>query len=554
MDKTKKREIKLLAHYFLYIQLGGKNKWTSLKHNGVYFPPEYIKHNIPLIYDGKNIILPILAEEYATLYSKYIDSEYIKNKLFNKNFWNDWKKTLIGLNIIDFNLCDFSLIQKYLQDEKNKKDLLTREEKNNIKQINDKIEEKYKICFVDGKEQPVGNYKMEPPGIFLGRGNHPKLGSIKRRIYPEDIIINIGQETAIPEIQESLREHKWKKIIHDNNSEWIASWQDTITKKIKYVRLGNKSDFKANNDLNKFDLARQLGKKINKIRKINNDNLNSDNIIIQQLSLAFYLIDNFALRIGNEKGKDEADTVGVTSLRIEHVELLENETIKLDFLGKDSIRFNNKLKVLPLVYTLIKKLMDGKNKNDQLLDLINSNSVNKYLQEFMKNLTAKVFRTYNASYLYQQEINKINKKYKDYDKSDKLTILLNEFNEANLKVAILCNHQKNVNKKNHDNSKQKIIDKINDYKKILKKLNVDKKKNKLRIQKYKDLIKKIKFKKDLKEKIKKYSLGTSKTNYIDPRITVAFSRINNIPIEKILSKEQQSKFFWAFDIDNDFQF
>ena len=36
--------------------------------------------------------------------------------------------------------------------------------------------------MVDGKSQPVGNYRMEPPGIFLGRGDNPHLGKIKRRI------------------------------------------------------------------------------------------------------------------------------------------------------------------------------------------------------------------------------------------------------------------------------------------------------------------------------------------------------------------------------------
>ena len=35
------------------------------------------------------------------------------------------------------------------------------------------------------------------------------------------------------------------------------------------------------------------------------------------------------LRVGNEKGKDEADTVGVSSLRVEHIDLLDNNKVKL---------------------------------------------------------------------------------------------------------------------------------------------------------------------------------------------------------------------------------
>lgn len=36
---------------------------------------------------------------------------------------------------------------------------------------------------------------MEPPGLFRGRGDHPKMGQYKRRIYPRDITINIGART-----------------------------------------------------------------------------------------------------------------------------------------------------------------------------------------------------------------------------------------------------------------------------------------------------------------------------------------------------------------------
>jgi len=36
------------------------------------------------------------------------------------------------------------------------------------------------------------------------------------------------------------------------------------------------------------------------------------------------LIDRLALRVGNEKSEDEADTVGCCSLRVEHVKLEEN--------------------------------------------------------------------------------------------------------------------------------------------------------------------------------------------------------------------------------------
>ncbi len=38
----------------------------------------------------------------------------------------------------------------------------------------------------------VGNFRVEPPGLFRGRGEHPKMGKVKKRVYPRDITINIG--------------------------------------------------------------------------------------------------------------------------------------------------------------------------------------------------------------------------------------------------------------------------------------------------------------------------------------------------------------------------
>ena len=80
--------------------------------------------------------------------------------------------------------------------------------------------------------------------------------------------------------------------------------------------MGNKSDFKAKSDLTKFEKARKLSKIIDIIRRNNMNNImleikgsseSRDEIIkLKQLATALYLIDNFALRVGNEKGEDEA--------------------------------------------------------------------------------------------------------------------------------------------------------------------------------------------------------------------------------------------------------
>jgi len=68
------------------------------------------------------------------------------------------------------------------------------------------------------------------------------------------------------------------------------------------------------------------------------------------------------------------------------------------------------------------------------------------------------------------------------------------------------------------------------------------------------VIKKLKAKRALKIELKNISLGTSKINYIDPRITVAFLKRHDVPVDKLFSKTLQEKFKWAMDTDISFVF
>ncbi|GAY54822.1 hypothetical protein CUMW_159690 [Citrus unshiu] len=57
-----------------------------------------------------------------------------------------------------------------------------------------------------------------------------------------------------------------------------------------------------------------------------------------------------------------------------------------------------------------------------------------------------------------------------------------------------------------------------------------------------------------KEDLKTVALGTSKINYLDPRITVAWCKRHEVPIEKIFNKSLLAKFAWAMDVDPEFRF
>ena len=58
---------------------------------------------------------------------------------------------------------------------------------------------------------------------------------------------------------------------------------------------------------------------------------------VRRISTVCWLIYRTAMRVGDEKDPDEADTVGATTLRKEHIKLSGN-AIEFDFLGKDSVR------------------------------------------------------------------------------------------------------------------------------------------------------------------------------------------------------------------------
>lgn len=67
-----------------------------------------------------------------------------------------------------------------------------------IKEENERILQEYGYCVMDNHRERIGNFRIEPPGLFRGRGDHPKMGKLKRRIRPEDIIINCSK--SVPDL------------------------------------------------------------------------------------------------------------------------------------------------------------------------------------------------------------------------------------------------------------------------------------------------------------------------------------------------------------------
>ncbi|GMF89314.1 unnamed protein product [[Candida] boidinii] len=158
-------------------------------------------------------------------------------------------------------------------------------------------------------------------------------------------------------------------------------------------------------------------------------------MVERQIATATYLIDVFALRAGGEKSDDEADTVGCCSLRYEHVFLKPPSTVIFDFLGKDSIRYHQEVEVDKQVFKNLRIFKKAPKKpGDDLFDRLDPSILNKYFQNYLQGLTAKVFRTYNASKTMQDQLDLIPNEGTINEK-------VVRFNAANRAVAILCNHQ-----------------------------------------------------------------------------------------------------------------
>ena len=75
-----------------------------------------------------------------------------------------------------------------------------------------------------------------------------------------------------------------------------------------------------------------------------------------------------------------------------------------------------------------------------------------------------------------------------------------------------------------------------------------------KLQKIQEQIKTKENEKKMKEDYAEVAMGTSKINYMDPRITISWCKAKEVPIEKVFPKTLRSKFAWAMDNDMEWNF
>ena len=546
-------------------------KWTTLEHKGVAFPPEYQSRGIGIIIRGERFILNHDQEELIYAWAKKKNTHYIQDPIFQSNFLIDLRallpekfQSIDFINDIDFSEAfrlvdhenamkeaEIQRIKSLPKDEKKKISLQKKEERERLKAI-------YGKAIVDGVEVEIANWLVEPPGLFMGRGQHPLRGKWKPRVRAQDVILNLGENAPVPE-------GAWKDIVHDHSSTWLATWIEKITGKRKYVWLHDSAVLRQSNDKEKYDKAKKLEKYIGKVQKqIIRIMLNSNNINQKKIATVCYLIFKLAMRVGDEKDPDEADTVGASTLRVEHIKFPEKngkQYIEFNFLGKDSVPWQKTLEVNSQdtrgLYNNLKLFMNGKEHSSPIFDGITSSKVNIFLRSIdpknVPGLTAKVFRTYIATKTVKEELSdpKIR-----VDKNSPEVEKIYVMKMANLKAAITCNHKKGIDPKNPASRKalEKFEEALRNKEESIKRIRSDiaAKKWKTEIQKRRleDRLEKLEMHLKLQKETRDYNLGTSLRNYIDPRVMRAWLNYVQLDWRKIYTTTLQRKFKWVDDYSN----
>lgn len=569
----------------------------QLRHNGVLIP-EYRPMGLSIRFKGEEIKLTPEQEEMAVAWAKKMDSEQAQDPVFVKNFFKDFCRAL-GIDNGKPEDFDFSEIKRWVEEEKIRKESMTKDEKKKLaeerKRIKEENKKKYGVAIINGEEVEIANYTVEPPCIFVGRGKHPLRGRWKPRINYSDIILNLSDDAPTPPTPTG---EPWGGRVFDPNALWIAKWRDKLTGKMKYVWIAENAKLRQMREKEKYDTARKLDQYIDKVREHIWANLKSEDELRRKIATVAYLIDVLKLRVGDEKDKDEADTVGATTLRGSHVKINSDNTVTFDFLGKDSVRWVKRVELPPEVVQNLKSFIRGP--RDQIFEGVKSELVNEFLSEVMPGLTAKVFRTYHATKIVEEYLNR-NHVEKDAPEIEKKYVGC----MANLQAAIECNHKRKLPKNWRESIRKKeervrklkediklVKKKINEkLKELEKKLELEKEKRtkiikelsdrhsksrKIReriskekrmlreaVKKYREKRKKLlemyehriknlelkikeaEIKLLLAKKTRDYNLGTSLKSYIDPRVYAYWAKKLGYDWKKLYPKSLHKKFSWV---------
>lgn len=518
MVKNARKKLKGRPHSSA-IQMSKPALWNELRHNGIYVPEPYRARGIPLRYRGREYYLDdegeLMALHLAARLEKHIDDE-----VFLRNFMKDFRRRLPKeLRDVDLRELDLSEFRRAVEQDR------ALAPKRRSKRELEELKRRYSYALVDGRRYRLSVWKVEAPGIFIGRGNHPLRGRWKRQVTERDIVLNLDPGAPVPP-------GKWKGVVHRPDVLWVATWKDPLTGKDKYVWFHETTDIMQARNKKKYDVALRLGERIDLVRERIFRGMSSRNEMTRKVATVAYLIDSLCMRVGDEKDSDEADTVGATTLRVEHVKIEGNE-VRFRFLGKDSVLWEKTIVNPPEAFLKNLKEFISRSRTGQIFEGVNSRKVNEFLGRTVKGLTAKVFRTYHGTLTFFSYLDRVAGEVKDpVDAEHQLKV-------ANLMAAVRLNHKRTPPANYQESLKRKRERLIGLLMHPPKRVS----------EAYINRIRRLESQVIVQEMVRDYNLNTSLKNYIDPRVVYAWCRMTGLPVERAYSSSLRKKFRWARSLD-----
>ena len=567
---------------------------TQLEHNGIIIAPGPPLTQLILTVRDRPVALAPKAEEMALAWARKLGTPYVDDRVFARNFLADFSAEL-GVNPpLSRDEVDFGPAIIIIEAERAAKAALTKEERKAAaaarKVKREELKEIYGYATVNGERVTLGNYMTEPSGIFMGRGKHPLRGRWKEGATARDVTLNISPGAPVPA-------GEWGEIVWQPESLWVARWKDKLSDKLKYVWLSDTAPVRQKREAQKFDKAIELGRRLETVRAQFQRDLASSDDRRRMIATACYLIDTLCLRVGDEKDPDEADTVGATTLRPEHVTLEVGNTAEFKFLGKDSVLWHKTIELPEIVHHNLAHLVENARPSNtrkdhparnlpQIFPNISSRDVNSYLSDIHPGISAKVFRTHHATEVVQQSLARSGVQVEEPEYAKREAAVL-----ANMEAAILCNHTKKapanwserkVKMREHREKARARVSKyrqqVRETKEKLAALRIESREQidaasaarhpkvrerykkriavaKRRIEgaqgrlgRARDALGKVESQNRLRSQGRAWNLGTSLKSYIDPRVYTRWGQaIEYDVLERYYPKILRSKFAWAAD-------
>ena len=421
----------------------------QLIHRGVVVPAPPEPVGLAILVSGEQIRLTPKQEEMALAWARKKDTPYVQDPVFVDNFLRDFSAELGLEATLTLNDIDFAEAYAFVDAEREAKASMTRDERKALaaqrKALREALQAQHGYAIVNGQRVELAAYVVEPSGIFMGRGEHPLRGRWKKGTKAGDVTLNLSPDA--PPV-----DGDWAEVVWQPESMWVARWQDKLSGRLKYVWLSDAAPVKQEREARKFDRALELDDKLELLRRHINEGLVDPDARRRMIATACYLIDTLCLRVGDEKDPDEADTIGATTLRPEHLSFREGGEVEFRFLGKDAVEWHKSLTppqaVLGNLAELVRSARPSNSTGNggrghptrdlpQIFPDVTSRAVNSYLCGISPGITAKVFRTHHATQAVRDSLAsaRVRRDGPEHMKWRAASL-------ANLEAAVLCNHTK----------------------------------------------------------------------------------------------------------------